>query len=128
MSLSVSYYFVLLVAYVRVTGLEPVRGCPRGILSPLRLPIPPYPLFKRLSIIKDYSVIVKWLTALLSGGVDLAVFRIDSVALHQLGYREHVVVVLLEPRNDDLYGFAGGLVDVMHQDDTAVLDLFLDIF
>ena len=25
-----------------VTGLEPVRGCPRGILSPLRLPIPPH--------------------------------------------------------------------------------------
>ena len=27
---------------VPVTGLEPVRGCPRGILSPLRLPIPPH--------------------------------------------------------------------------------------
>ena len=26
---------------VPATGLEPVRGCPRGILSPLRLPIPP---------------------------------------------------------------------------------------
>ena len=25
-----------------VTGLEPVRGCPRGILSPLRLPVPPH--------------------------------------------------------------------------------------
>jgi hypothetical protein len=22
-------------------GIEPARGCPRGILSPLRLPIPP---------------------------------------------------------------------------------------
>ncbi len=22
-------------------GVEPARGCPRGILSPLRLPIPP---------------------------------------------------------------------------------------
>ena len=28
---------------VRVAGLEPARGRPRGILSPLRLPIPPYP-------------------------------------------------------------------------------------
>ena len=27
---------------MRVAGLEPVRGCPRGILSPLRLPIPPH--------------------------------------------------------------------------------------
>ena len=25
-----------------VAGLEPARGCPRGILSPLRLPIPPH--------------------------------------------------------------------------------------
>ena len=22
-------------------GIEPIRGCPRGILSPLRLPVPP---------------------------------------------------------------------------------------
>ena len=28
--------------FMPVTGLEPVRGCPRGILSPLRLPIPPH--------------------------------------------------------------------------------------
>ena len=27
-----------------VAGLEPARGCPRGILSPLRLPIPPHQL------------------------------------------------------------------------------------
>ena len=27
---------------VLVTGLEPVRCCHRGILSPLRLPIPPH--------------------------------------------------------------------------------------
>ena len=27
---------------VLVTGLEPVRYCYRGILSPLRLPIPPH--------------------------------------------------------------------------------------
>ena len=25
-----------------MAGLEPARGCPRGILSPLRLPIPPH--------------------------------------------------------------------------------------
>ena len=29
-------------SFMPVTGLEPVRGCPRGILSPLRLPIPPH--------------------------------------------------------------------------------------
>lgn len=27
--------------FMPVTGLEPVRGCPRGILSPLRLPVSP---------------------------------------------------------------------------------------
>ena len=27
---------------VPVTGIEPVRCCHRGILSPLRLPVPPY--------------------------------------------------------------------------------------
>ena len=27
---------------VLVTGIEPVRCCHRGILSPLRLPIPPH--------------------------------------------------------------------------------------
>ena len=32
-----SHFILLLVA-----GLEPARGCPRGILSPLRLPIPPH--------------------------------------------------------------------------------------
>ena len=35
--------FIMLVA-----GLEPARGCPRGILSPLRLPIPPHQHNKRL--------------------------------------------------------------------------------
>ncbi len=30
------------VLMVPVTGLEPVRSCLRGILSPLRLPIPPH--------------------------------------------------------------------------------------
>lgn len=34
-------------------GLEPAQGCPRGILSPLRLPIPPLrqgqPIFERLA-------------------------------------------------------------------------------
>ena len=29
---------------VLVTGLEPVRYCYRGILSPLRLPVPPHQL------------------------------------------------------------------------------------
>ena len=27
---------------VLMTGVEPVRGCPQGILSPVRLPIPPH--------------------------------------------------------------------------------------
>lgn len=27
---------------VLVAGLEPARSCPRGILSPLRLPVPPH--------------------------------------------------------------------------------------
>ncbi len=35
---------------VPVTGLEPVRSCPRGILSPLRLPIPPH----RLTVVINY--------------------------------------------------------------------------
>ena len=29
---------------VRAVGLEPTRRCHRGILSPLRLPVPPRPL------------------------------------------------------------------------------------
>jgi hypothetical protein len=29
---------------VRAAGIEPAWGCPRGILSPLRLPVPPCPL------------------------------------------------------------------------------------
>jgi hypothetical protein len=29
-------------AMVLMIGLEPIRSCPRGILSPLRLPIPPH--------------------------------------------------------------------------------------
>lgn len=30
-------------AVVRTAGVEPARGCPQGILSPLRLPVPPRP-------------------------------------------------------------------------------------
>ena len=36
-----------LIYMVPRTGIEPVRGYPRGILSPLRLPIPP----PRLSLV-----------------------------------------------------------------------------
>ena len=36
------YIHIIIYHLVPVTGLEPVRGCPRGILSPLRLPIPPH--------------------------------------------------------------------------------------
>ena len=34
---------------VRAVGLEPTRRCHRGILSPLRLPVPPRPLSLRRS-------------------------------------------------------------------------------
>ena len=37
---------------VRVAGLEPARGCPRGILNPLRLPIPPHP---RVALIRQQT-------------------------------------------------------------------------
>ena len=37
-----------LTTLVLVTGLEPVRYCYRGILSPLRLPIPPLELIIKL--------------------------------------------------------------------------------
>ena len=30
---------------VRAVGVEPTRRCHRGILSPLRLPVPPRPLY-----------------------------------------------------------------------------------
>ena len=36
-----------------VTGLEPVRGCPRGILSPLRLPIPPHRQIKNSCVMQE---------------------------------------------------------------------------
>ncbi len=35
-----------------VAGLEPARGCPRGILSPLRLPIPPHQLTHVIDTLK----------------------------------------------------------------------------
>ena len=41
-------YLVLAPIMVLVTGLEPVRYCYRGILSPLRLPIPPLELIIKL--------------------------------------------------------------------------------
>ena len=39
---------------VLVTGVEPVRGCPHGILSPGRLPIPPHQQKKHT----QYSIIL----------------------------------------------------------------------
>lgn len=35
------YRLVFDISVVRRTGIEPVRGCPRQILSLLRLPVPP---------------------------------------------------------------------------------------
>src|SRR3954469_15442325 len=35
---------------VRTAGLEPARGYPQRILSPLRLPVPPRPRWRRSSI------------------------------------------------------------------------------
>ena len=40
---------------VPVTGLEPVRCCHRGILSPLRLPISPH---RRVSIDFEYYTVI----------------------------------------------------------------------
>ena len=37
-------------------GVEPARDCSRGILSPLRLPIPPPGLKKNLSKFEEYLV------------------------------------------------------------------------
>lgn len=36
---------------VLMTGVEPVRGCPQGILSPVRLPIPPHQHFYQRGLI-----------------------------------------------------------------------------
>ncbi len=47
-------------AMVPVTGLEPVRCCHRGILSPLRLPIPPHRrVLTTSSIIQFRKALVK---------------------------------------------------------------------
>ncbi len=34
-------YYNVWIILVPGAGVEPARGCPRGILSPLRLPVPP---------------------------------------------------------------------------------------
>ena len=39
---------------VRVVGLEPTRACARGILNPLRLPVPPHPH-------RTYNAVPLWL-------------------------------------------------------------------
>ena len=39
---------------VRAVGLEPTRRCHRGILSPLRLPVPPRPLWSRDQILSAF--------------------------------------------------------------------------
>ena len=40
---------------VRAVGLEPTRRCHRGILSPLRLPVPPRPLWSRDQLLSAFS-------------------------------------------------------------------------
>src|SRR3981189_1914914 len=40
---------------VRAVGLEPTRRCHRGILSPLRLPVPPRPLWSPNQILSAFS-------------------------------------------------------------------------
>src|ERR1700722_10547681 len=40
---------------VRAVGLEPTRRCHRGILSPLRLPVPPRPLWSPDQILSAFS-------------------------------------------------------------------------
>ena len=37
---------------VLMTGIEPVQGCPQGILSPVRLPVPPHQ--HRLPLYSDF--------------------------------------------------------------------------
>ena len=39
---------------VRAVGLEPTRRCHRGILSPLRLPVPPRPLWSSDQILSAF--------------------------------------------------------------------------
>ena len=56
---------------VPVTGLEPVRCCHRGILSPLRLPIPPHrrayaPL---CGVLCNYNIIVHSCQAFFTIGI-----------------------------------------------------------
>jgi hypothetical protein len=41
---------------VRSAGIEPARGCPRGILSPLCLPVPP----RAPSEWGDIGIICRW--------------------------------------------------------------------
>ena len=52
-----------------VTGLEPVRGCPRGILSPLRLPISPYQHIKRKELKRKRDFISPFFNALKGAGM-----------------------------------------------------------
>jgi hypothetical protein len=56
---------------VRAVGLEPTRRCHRGILSPLRLPVPPRPLVGFHSVFafrhqtfcsKSFDVLQIWFT------------------------------------------------------------------
>jgi hypothetical protein len=44
----------LFVLLVPGGGVEPPRGCPRRILSPLRLPVPPSRLISRFLSFKPY--------------------------------------------------------------------------
>src|SRR4051812_26710398 len=39
---------------VRAVGIEPTRRCHRGILSPLRLPVPPRPLYPRDQVLSAF--------------------------------------------------------------------------
>lgn len=40
---------------MQVVGLEPTRGCPRKILSLVRLPIPPHPLNNKTYYMTEYN-------------------------------------------------------------------------
>ena len=42
-------------AVVRAVGVEPTRRCHRGILSPLRLPVPPRPLYSGDQVLSAFT-------------------------------------------------------------------------
>ena len=61
---------------------------------------------------------------LLRRRVHLSVLHVHALALHQFGYSQDVVAMVYEPGHYELSCLAGGLMDIVHQDDGTVCDLF----